>query len=57
MCLKSVQKKYIYDYIRDLSLEGFGWNNVGSASQTMAQPYISIGPMYRVIREVFLVPG
>ena len=25
------------------------WNNVGQASQTVAQHYISIGPMYRVI--------
>ena len=33
----------------DKSLKGFGWNNVGPASQTMAQPYVSIGPMYRVI--------
>ena len=31
------------------SSKGFGWNNVGPASQTMAQHYISIGPMYRVI--------
>ena len=31
------------------SLEGFGWNNVGLASQTVAQHGISIGPMYRVI--------
>ena len=31
------------------SLEGFGWNNIGPALQTVAQHYISIGPMYRVI--------
>ena len=31
------------------SLKGFDWNNVGPASQTVAQHYISIGPMYRVI--------
>ena len=31
------------------SLKGFGWNNVGPASQTVAHYYISIGPMYRVI--------
>ena len=31
------------------SLKGQGWNNVGPASQTVAQHYISIGPMYRVI--------
>ena len=30
-------------------LNGFGWNNVGPASQTVAQHYISICPMYRVI--------
>ena len=29
--------------------KGFDWNNVGTASQTVAQHYISIGPMYRVI--------
>ena len=31
------------------SLKCFGWYNVGPASQTVAQHYISIGPMYRVI--------
>ena len=31
------------------SLKGLGRNNVGPASQTVAQHYISIGPMYRVI--------
>ena len=31
------------------SLKGFGWNNVGPVLQTVAQHYISIGPMYRVI--------
>ena len=31
------------------SFNGFGWNNVGTASQTVAQHYISIVPMYRVI--------
>ena len=34
------------------SLKGFGWNNVGLASQTVAQHYFTIGPMYRVIRVV-----
>ena len=33
----------------DLSLKGFCWNKVGPASQTVAQHYISIGPMHRVI--------
>ena len=28
---------------------GLGWNNVGSALQTVAQHYINIAPMYRVI--------
>ena len=31
------------------SLEGFGWNNVVPASQTVAQHYFTIGPMYLVI--------
>ena len=31
------------------SPKGFGWNNVGPASPTVAQHYISIGPMYRAI--------
>ena len=30
----------------------FGWNNVGLASQTVAQHYFTIGLMYRVIRVV-----
>ena len=34
------------------SLKGFGCNNVGPASQTVAQHYINIGPMYRVISGV-----
>ena len=33
----------------DKSLKGFDWNNVGPASQTVTQHYISIGPMHRVI--------
>ena len=33
----------------DKSLKGFGWNNVGPASQMVTQHYLSIGPMYRVI--------
>ena len=28
---------------------GFGWNNVGPASQTVTPPYFTIRPMYRVI--------
>ena len=34
------------------SLKGFGLNNVVPASQTVAQDYLTIGPMYRVIRVV-----
>ena len=29
------------------SLKGFGWNSVGPASQTVAQHYFTVGPMYR----------
>ena len=32
------------------SLKGFGWNNVGTASQTVAQDYFTIGPIYRGIQ-------
>ena len=34
------------------NLKGFGWNNVGPGSQTVAQHYFIIDPMYRVIRAV-----
>ena len=34
------------------SLQSFGWNNVGPASQTVAQHYFIIDPMYRIIRVV-----
>ena len=34
------------------SLKGFGLNNVGPESQTVAQHYFTIGPMYCVIRVV-----
>ena len=33
-------------------LKGFGWNNVGPASQSVAQHYFTIGPMYRAVRIV-----
>ena len=33
-------------------LKGFGWNNVGPASQTVAQQFFPIRLMYRVIRVV-----
>ena len=36
-----------------MSLRGFGWNNVGPASQPLVQHYISIGQCYLV----FLAPG
>ena len=40
------------------AFKGFGWNNVGTVSQTLSDYYISIEPMYRVIWEVaFLVLG
>ena len=47
--LTSVQKKLftIISVVR--SLKGLGWNTVGPASQTVAQHYISIEPMYRDI--------
>ena len=37
------------------SLKCFGWNNVGPASQTVAQHYISIGQCI-VLYLVFLAP-
>ena len=43
-------EKYIFTIIFVVkSLKGFSYNNVGPASQTVAQHYISIGPMNRVI--------
>ena len=51
--MKSLQKKKIFTIIFVVeSLKGLGWNNVGPASQTVAQYYFTIGPMYRVIRVV-----
>ena len=32
------------------SFKGFGWNNVGPASQTVDKHYFPVGPMYRVIQ-------
>ena len=32
------------------SLQDFGWNNVDPSSQTVAQHYFTIGPMYCVIQ-------
>ena len=34
------------------ALKGSSWNNVDAASQTVAQHYFTIEPMYRVIRVV-----
>ena len=47
-CVKKVfRKKYIlrlYSWLR-----AFGWNNVGPASQMVAQHYFTIRPMYIVL--------
>ena len=49
-CLKQVFRKKIFTIVFVVkSLMGFGWNNVGPASQTVANHYICIGPMFRVI--------
>ena len=48
---KSSEKVYSR-LVRVMSLNGFGWNNIGQASQTVAQHYFTIGPMYRVIQVV-----
>ena len=34
------------------TFKGFGWNNVGPASQTVIQHYFTTGLMYRVVRVV-----
>ena len=48
--VKKCSEKIIFTIIFVVrSLKGFAWNNVGPASQTVTQHYISIGPMYRVI--------
>ena len=49
---KSSEKKIFTIIFVVKSLKGFGWNNVGPASQTVAQHYFTIVPMYRVIRVV-----
>ena len=59
-CLMSLDQVVLYLKREDLiaiiaimfvikSLKGYGWNNVGPASQTVAKHYISIGAMYCVI--------
>ena len=51
--VKKIFRKKIFTIIFLVqSHKGFRWNNVGSASQTVAQNYFTIGPMYRVIRVV-----
>ena len=45
MSLTSVQKKIFTIMFVVKSLKGFGWIIVGPASQTVAQHYISSGPM------------
>ena len=49
LSLTSGQKTIVTIICVVKSLKGFGWNNVGPASQTVAQHYISIGQMYYVI--------
>ena len=49
LSLRNVEKKLFSLIFVVKSLNVFGWNNVGPASQTVAQHYISIGPMYRVV--------
>ena len=46
---KCSEKKHSRLIIVIRAIKGFGWNSVGPASQTVAQHYISIGPMYCVI--------
>ena len=44
---KSLQKKKVFTIILVFgSLKGFDWNNVCPASQTVAQDYFTLGPMY-----------
>ena len=49
---KSSEKKIFTIIFEVKSLKGFGRNNVGPVSQTVAQTYFTIGSMYRVIRVV-----
>ena len=46
---KSSDKKIFTIIFMVKSLKGLGLNNVGPASQTVAQLYFTIGPMYLVI--------
>ena len=45
VCKKSLEKKIFTIIFMVESLNGFGWRNVGPASQTVAQHYFIIGPM------------
>ena len=49
---KSLEKKIFTIIFVVKSLNGFGCNTAGPASQTMAQHYFTIGSMYHVIRVV-----
>ena len=49
---KSSEKKLFTIIFVVKRLKGFGWNNVGPASQPVAPHYFTIRPMYRVIRVV-----
>ena len=49
---KSSEKNILTIIFVVKSRKGFGWNNVGPASQTVAHQFCTIGPMYRVIRVV-----
>ena len=48
-CNKVFRKKIFTIIFVFKRLKGFGWTNVGTASQAVTQHYIIIGPMYRVI--------
>ena len=57
-CLKSAKKKIYLRLYSSLGPKGVRLEYVSPASQTVAQHYISIGPMYRVIWVVaFLATG
>ena len=49
---KTSEKKIFMIIFVVESLKGFGWNNVGPESQTVAELYFTIEPLYRVIRVV-----
>ena len=50
---KKSSEKHLFKIIFMVkSLKGFGWDNVGPASQTVAQDYFTFGPVYRGIQIV-----